>query len=546
MRRFSAVLVALLAVTVLAGFAPPASAASVTYVAPVTGTVTDGFRPPKTTYGTGNRGLTYRTSANSPARASASGRVTFAGQVGGQLHVVVQHADGVRTSYSFLRGITTRAGATVRQGDRIGTTNTSFHFGARVGDAYLDPAILLAEGPARVHLVPDGEFSEDGAHDDGFALLSVVRDAVAIPGGALDWLRDAGVDGIEALGTMAGAAARETAEHLITVLDAIVNLGELAGPWASLAAVLADTLQAFIEDCTSRDIGQPRVEERRVVVFVPGVGSSWSGPGDPGALSHRFHTGELYAPDNVTFYDFSYRGGRDPQPYEPRDTTGDLHNRASDLRDLLDRIARENPDVPVDLIAHSQGGLVAREALAHDYDGPGHALPNVAHLVTVGTPHHGADGATIAESLRWSLVGNLALRLGSRVNSFDLNGKSVKQLAETSDFIRAINARSLREGVAYTSIGGMKDVVVPAVRARLAGATNVLVDVPSNNPLATHSGLTTDDAARREVALALNDQPPTCQGVVTTFGRGTASAGIAEFEDLFGSVIATYAGSAAA
>ena len=63
-----------------------------------------------TPYGAGNRGLEYSTTPGGPAHASAPGRVTFAGQVGGQLHVVVQHADGVRTSYSFLRTIAVRAG----------------------------------------------------------------------------------------------------------------------------------------------------------------------------------------------------------------------------------------------------------------------------------------------------------------------------------------------------------------------------------------------------------------------------------------------------
>ena len=544
MRRTLAVLVTLLAVTVLAGLAPPASAAPVTYVAPVEGTVVDGFRPPQNAYGPGNRGLTYRTAPGGAVRVSVSGRVTFAGQVGGALHVVIQHADGVRTSYSFLRSVQTRVGAVVRQGDRVGATASTFHFGARVGDAYLDPAILLAGGPAQVHLAPDGEFSESGAQNDGFSLLSVVRDVAAVPGAALDWARDAGGEAIATFGAVSDAAARAATEHLITVLDAVVNLGELAGPLASFAAALADTLQAFLEDCTGRDVPQPRVAERRIVVFVPGIGSSWSGPGDRGALSVRFHTPELYGLGQVTSYDYSYKGGRNPQPYEARDTTGDLHDRASDLRDLLDRIASENPGVPVDLIAHSQGGLVAREALAHDYDGAGHQLPPVRHLITVGTPHHGADGATIAESLRWSVIGNLALRLAQEVAPFDLNGTSVKQLAETSAFIRTINRRPLREGVEYTSIGGMKDVVVPAVRARVAGATNVLVD-PALNPLATHTALTTNDAARREVALALNDMPPTCQTAATTLGRGLASSTIAEFEDYFGSVVSRYAGSAA-
>ncbi len=528
MRRTFAVLVALLVATVIAGLAPPASAAVVTYAPPVAGTVTDPFRPPTTAYGSGNRGLTYKTAVGSPVRASAPGRVTFAGQVGGALHVVVQHADGVRTSYSFLRSVTPRVGAVVKQGDIIGTTASTFHFGARIGDAYIDPAILLQSGPARVHLVPDGEFSEKGADDDGFSLLSAVRDLVEVSGDAFAWARDA-----------AGQASIEGVEHLITALDAVVNLGQMAGPFAGLAATFADTLQAWIEDCTASDVPTPQVTQRRIAVFVPGIGSKSDGQSDTGNLSYRFRAWELYAVKDT--YDFSYKGGRHPEAYEADDTTGDLHDRAADLRDLLDQISRDHPGVPVDLIAHSQGGLVAREALAHDYDGPTHQLPPVAHVVTVGTPHHGADAATIGEWLRWSVKGNGLLIGGSLVGPFDLNGESVKQLSETSDFIREINDRPLREGVAYTSIGGMDDVVVPGVRTRLAGASNVLVDVGSTNPLATHSGLTTDDHARREVALALTDHPPTCQNAFVTLGRGFVSTGVAETEDEFGQWVAATA-----
>jgi hypothetical protein len=538
MRRMRAVLVTVFVVTVLAGLAPPASAAPVTYAPPVEGTVSDPFRPPATPYGSGNRGLTYTTRPCSPARASAPGRVTFAGQVGGALHVVVQHADGVRTSYSFLRTIATRVGATVAPGDAVGTTGSTFHFGARIGDAYVDPAILLASGPARVHLVPDGEFSEKGANDDRQALGAFVHDLIAVSGHAMSWARDATDNAASFIDGALDAASREAALHLITVLDTIVNLGQFAGPYAGLAAAFADTLQAWVEDCTARDVAQPRVNERRVVVFVPGLGSSWSGPGDTGSLSQRFRTGELYDPTAVAFYDYSYKGGRHPKAYDASDTTGDLHQRAADLRDLLDQIGRDHPGARVDLIAHSQGGLVAREALAHDYDGPNHVLPPVAHLVTVGTPHHGADAATIGEWLRWSVTGNTVLQGGSLVHSFDLNGQSIKQLAEDSSFIRTINDRPLREGVSYTSIGGMKDVIVPGVRARLAGASNVLVDVPSLNPMATHSGLTTDDAARREVALALNDQPPTCQSVTTTLARGLTSSAVANTEDAMGQFLA--------
>jgi hypothetical protein len=554
-RRSLAALAVLLVTAVLAGFAPPASASTpVTYVEPVSGEVTDPFRPPKEQYGPGNRGLTYKTAPGSAAHASAPGKVTFAGQVGGALHVVVQHDDGVRTSYSFLRSISVRAGRTVKQGDTVGTTDDSFHFGARIGDAYIDPAILLASGPARVHLVPDGEFSEDGASDDRRSMWAQVADHMgSISASALSWARDRGgevagafeaiasgaIDLTQLAAGTASAEMRAWATHLVTVLDQVVDLGEFAGPFAGLAAAFADILQAWLEPCTSPERAPPPMEqpENRIAVFVAGLGSHSQGPHGADNLSTAFHADQLgYARDNV--YDFSYRGGRDPAAYKPADTTGDLRARARELRDLLDRIAREHPGVQVDLIAHSQGGLIAREALAHDYDGEGHALPTVAHLVTLGTPHHGTDAATAMAWLRWSAGGRAIRHLAHRMHtSFDLTGPGVAQLAETSDFIRALNDRPLRDGVAFTSIAAAEDTIVPAVRARVAGASNVLVD--SGNFMTSHSGLHDSEAARRELALALADEPPTCRSISTTAARAFTGFGVATFEDAAGKALAS-------
>jgi len=134
----------------------PAAPVAVRYRPPVDAPVVDPYRPPATPFGPGNRGIDYAAGVGSPVRASADGEVVFAGQVGGRLHIVIRHADGIRTSYSFLATVGVRSGERVSAGDEVGTSGPTFHFGARRGDAYIDPLSLF--GPAdeaRVHLVPD-------------------------------------------------------------------------------------------------------------------------------------------------------------------------------------------------------------------------------------------------------------------------------------------------------------------------------------------------------------------------------------------------------
>ena len=137
--------------------APPASAAAVAvhYRAPVAGRVVDPFRPPSNPYAAGNRGIDYAVEIGSPVRAAAGGVVVFAGQVGGSVAVTVLHADRLSTTYTGLVELAVKAGDAVAAGQPLGTTSSTFHFGVRAGQAYLDPAVLLDDRPTGpVHLVP--------------------------------------------------------------------------------------------------------------------------------------------------------------------------------------------------------------------------------------------------------------------------------------------------------------------------------------------------------------------------------------------------------
>jgi murein DD-endopeptidase MepM/ murein hydrolase activator NlpD len=124
---------------------------SVSYTPPVGGSVVDGWRPPANPYGAGNNGIDLGSRPGQPVSSVAAGVVTFAGQVGGKIWVVILHDDGVRTSLGVLADVTVGVGDVVAQGQVVGHAATStVHFGARIGDTYIDPSLLLRRGSLRL------------------------------------------------------------------------------------------------------------------------------------------------------------------------------------------------------------------------------------------------------------------------------------------------------------------------------------------------------------------------------------------------------------
>ena len=80
------------------------------------------------------------------------------------------------------------------------------------------------------------------------------------------------------------------------------------------------------------------------------------------------------------------------------DTQGDLRVAGARLADLVEAVAAEAPGIPVDLYAHSQGGLVTRLALDRLAE-RGVPLDRLGLVATLASPHLGADLATTLEML---------------------------------------------------------------------------------------------------------------------------------------------------
>jgi Peptidase family M23/Putative serine esterase (DUF676) len=495
--------------------APPAPA----YSPPVSAPITDPFRPPAGPYGAGNRGLEYDTGPGDPVLASADGTVVFAGPVAGTLHVTIRHADGVRTSYSFLDAITVVLGQQVRRGDPVGTAGERLHFGARAGDGYFDPASLFAGGDVEVELlpfeIPPGSTPEAEAR--ALALLALdSRGGVRIPGvgAALGWLHDR-ADSAVTYAAQLNLPARG--------LGLAADLGTrllLHGPCSEGPAPMA-----------------PVQGQDRVGITVAGLGSS-----STTASIDELRTADLgYDDDRVVR--FSYAGGRVPgsgaafedlptRAYETEATQGDLRGAARRLARLVEDVAAADPDATIDVFAHSQGGVVTRLALAELVE-RGVGLDRLGVVTTLGTPHHGADIATAVAGANTTLTGNLGLDAAERFlgRGIDPDAVAVRQLAEGSDVMRDLAGERVPAGVELVSIAARGDLTVAAPNTEVVGATNVTVPVSG---WSAHGDLVASDVSTDEMARALAGQPPGCEGWRDVVADVTFGHGISFVEDQIG------------
>jgi len=503
MSRFVPALRAGTALAVLLSLVAPAASAAaeprtVSYVPPMDAPVVDGFRPPASQFAAGNRGIDYAAEEGAPVHSAADGRVVFAGRIGSQFHVTVLHDDGIRTSYSFLRDVAVRRGERVTQGQLVGTAAGSVHFGARAGEAYLDPTDLFAGELPNVRLVPLEGLPPVADERDWFfnLVLAFGRGAADVAG----QIKTTAESAIES----AREAAEQQLRRALHYLEVLAPQAIAAGLALEVNAAMSDW-RRHRENCTPPGAVPGPPDGRRIVILVGGLGSSSAalrqGKGVGGVDTKALG----FAPGD-TYY-FSYQGGHVGQRgYGPEDTQNGFEESGAKLSAFLSRVKRENPGIPIVVIAHSQGGLVARSAMARG--GAGTAA--ITDFITLATPHHGADLATGLASVRGTVARSVVDALGRHFAGIDPGSRSVQQLSETSDFIR--NLPQVPDGIRFTSIAGEGDPVVPSPRTRVEGADNRIVT--PGTFLQDHDEVPRHPETQREMALALAGKPETCNGVV--------------------------------
>ena len=436
-------------------FPRPAAASTEWLIPPVDGPIAARFDAPDSRWEPGHRGIDFAVPAGTSVRAAGAGTVVFAGRVAGTYAVTVAHGAGLETTYTDLGSILVESGQSVSEGHWVGTT-----------------AVTHRPGSTGLHfgVIVDGTY----------------------------------VDPELVLGPLDISAAIYLAPPVWSPPDTLS--AAFRHPFLSATAT---------EPCTARrPIAQPPPPPNdNIAVVLAGIGSKTRG--GVSAAIHELGSDLLGYPKADT-YRFSYRSSADADlhvEYDRTDTFGDLRKAADRLARMLEQIARRHPGRAVDLIAHSQGGIVARSYLqlaARSWDD---RLPHVEHLVTFATPHEGAPLGAAGGALEGSATGQVALDLVSRWARHsgpipDPYSVAVEQLAPGSVLLDRLQQEAVLYGTRVLSIAIGNDVVVPANAADWDGYPAAVIGPEGLNG---HDAIVSSAAARGIAHAFLRDAGPTCR-----------------------------------
>ncbi|MCA1840456.1 MAG: peptidoglycan DD-metalloendopeptidase family protein [Actinobacteria bacterium] len=335
---------------------------------------------------------------------------------------------------------------------------------------------------------------------------------------------------------------------------AVARLDRLAGRmmrYSTLQADMAKFLLKFVRAMTKGAVKQvgcsihggakpphiPTAEEfasgrripapnQNIVVAIPGISSS-----TPLRPDKNIDRAEPiigidfrrlgYAEDKI--FNYSYKGVADNggggpyrlhAKYTAEDTYKSIRDSAQLLSDEIDSIHEKFPDQRIDLVAHSQGGLVAEAYLTNFYRRGSLTSPKVDHLVTFSTPHLGADAAALAPLLSDSPSGRRILkRIDGIADRYALpkpSSTSAREMWENSSFLRELSASWSPGETKVTTVGASFDFVVPPQRTLLPGAKHYTASLSARASLSAHSGILAAPESQSILYAALSNAPAAC------------------------------------
>ncbi len=182
------------------------------------------------------------------------------------------------------------------------------------------------------------------------------------------------------------------------------------------------------------------------------------------------------------------REGRQAVVYRPTgNEQGDLRVQARRLGDLVDRTLESTDAQSVDLIGFSAGGIIAR---LYVRDGGGDHT--VRRVLTLGSPHHGAEVAQTARDAAGGCP------------------KACEQMVPGSDLLNRLNAGDESPpGPRWITVRTDNDTTVtPTSSAKLEGALNLRVQDFCPTLQTPHAGLPGDPVVHAALPVVLGTGAP--------------------------------------
>ncbi len=242
-----------------------------------------------------------------------------------------------------------------------------------------------------------------------------------------------------------------------------------------------------------------------------------------------------YDMDDV--YYFSYEGlpktaeGQTrPGPFEHHDPYSKEHTyqyidySAGQLQIQIEEIQRQHPGRQIDIVAHSQGGIVSQYYLANLYrPRSGRNRPAMGEFVSISSPHLGTEGATGYRLLTDTPHGRMTYPgIEPTAESLGLprgSAPSSQQLDPESTFMKMSIGDWDPKKVSATTIATPFDLAVMPQNTRLPGASHytVMVDPLSVKPSGHHSAIVNQPGTKAIVYNALRGTPSRCTGFMNAF-----------------------------
>lgn len=176
----------------------------------------------------------------------------------------------------------------------------------------------------------------------------------------------------------------------------------------------------------------------------------------------------------------------------------DINTSAAELASFVKRVLAETGASKVDMVVHSEGGIVSRDYI-HGYGGQS----TIHHWVSFAGLDHGSISQGAIEQVIEGIPGAMAV--------IDRGCASCEQMTSPS-FVAEVDSPPTYPGIGYTTIASTRDELVnPVPVAQLPAAPNVtnevIQDYCPDDPVG-HLGITYDRTAVELMENALDPSRP--------------------------------------